>query len=302
MINNIIITGATGFVGNNLIPYLKKNNFIVNPLKVMTGHELSSCTSDAVIHLAGIAHELNQISHSSEYYKVNTELTIKLFDSFLLSEIRTFIFFSSVKAVTDSPEDILTEDYVPNPQTHYGKSKLLAENYILSKRIPSYKRVYILRPCMIHGPNSKGNLNLLYKTLSQKKVWPLASYKNERSFLTIENLCFIIKELLESKNIDSGVYNLADDGAISTNELIKIIGDVIHKKIILLTLPKLLIRYIARIGDYFVLTFNTHRLNKLTENYVVSNRKILSLLKKDLPINIKEGLINTIKSFQENKK
>ena len=75
---------------------------------------------------------------------------------------------SSVKAVADNVVGFLSEDCEPNPKTHYGKSKLLAERYILSKNIPDNKRVYILRPCMIHGPNNKGNLNLLYN-LSIKK-------------------------------------------------------------------------------------------------------------------------------------
>ena len=298
MNNQIVITGATGFVGKNLAPYLERFNFYIKPIKVLTGIELSAITYEAVIHLAGIAHDFQNANQPGIYYDVNTELTKNLFDSFLSSEANLFIYISSVKAVSDSPDGILTEDFQPNPKTHYGKSKLLAENYILSKIIPNNKRVYILRPCMIHGPNNNGNLNLLYVALSKIMFWPLACYKNERSFLTIDNFCFIIKEILTQKNIESGVYNVADDGTITTNDLITLISEVTNKKIILLRLPKLLVRLIAKFGDIFVLPFNTERLNKLTENYIVSNEKIITELKIKLPVNIRDGIKNTIKSFQ----
>ncbi|MGK4422647.1 hypothetical protein ACSLVQ_30785, partial [Klebsiella pneumoniae] len=72
--------------------------------------------------------------------------------------------------------------------THYGKSKLLSEQFILSQDIPKGKRVYILRPCMIHGPNNKGNLNLLYEIVKKRIPWPLGMFKNKRSFCSIDNL------------------------------------------------------------------------------------------------------------------
>ena len=85
------------------------------------------------------------------------------------------------------------------------------KTYILSKEIPKGKRVYILRPCMIHGPGNKGNLNLLYQLVSKGLPWPLGGFQNQRSFLSVENLCFVIKELLENESIPSGVYQVADD-------------------------------------------------------------------------------------------
>ena len=110
---------------------------------------------------------MKETVNPAEYYEINTELTKNIFDSFLISDAKVFITLSSVKAVADSVNDILTEDHISDPKTHYGKSKLLAEQYILSKKIPSGKRVYILRPCMIHGPGNKGNLNILYKIVTK---------------------------------------------------------------------------------------------------------------------------------------
>ena len=102
-----------------------------------------------------------------------------MYDAFLMSNSSVFIMLSSVKAVADDVVGPLREDCVPNPKTHYGKSKLLAELYILSKQIPHGKRVYVLRPCMIHGPNNKGNLDVLYKFVSKRIPWILGAFTIE---------------------------------------------------------------------------------------------------------------------------
>jgi len=255
---------------------------------------------EVVLHLAGKAHDLKKTSNSSEYYQVNTELTKTLFDAFLKSEANVFITLSSVKAVADEVDSELTEECIPSPITHYGKSKLLAEQYIASKSIPQGKRVYILRPCMIHGPGNKGNLNLLYSLVSKGLPWPLGLFKNSRSYLSIDNLSFIIKELIEREDIPSGVYNVADDVPLSTNEVITKIAESKGKKASILNLNKNFIKVIARVGDLLKLPLNSERLHKLTETYIVSNAKVKKALGKPLPFSSREGLIKTFQSFSTN--
>tara|TARA_B110000977_G_C11004595_1_gene465204 strand:+ start:376 stop:1257 length:882 start_codon:yes stop_codon:yes gene_type:complete len=291
---SIYLTGASGFVGKNLISYFK--NKIEIKKHVRDSEFLIK--EKTVIHLAGKAHDLKNSSNKDEYYEVNTELTKQIFDSFLTSDSRVFIYMSSVKAVADSVVGILSEDYVPNPKTHYGKSKLLAERYILSKKIPNNKRVYILRPCMIHGPNNKGNLNLLYSFVARGIPYPFGKYENQRSFVSVENLCFVISQLIEKHNTPSGVYNIADDHVLSTKELVTIIGEVIGRKPIILNLPKGLVRLLAKIGDSMPFPINSHRLDKLTESYVVSNSKIKKALQIQLPLSSRKGLKLTIESFK----
>ena len=144
---SIFLTGASGFVGENLISNLK-GRFLIN--KCVKREEIK-IYEEFVVHLAGKAHNLKFLGNLDEYYQVNTGLTQNVFDAFLDSDAKVFITFSSVKAVADGVIGELTEEAFANPVTHYGKSKLLAEQYILSKEIPKGKRVYILRPCMIHG-------------------------------------------------------------------------------------------------------------------------------------------------------
>nr|WP_294925875.1 NAD-dependent epimerase/dehydratase family protein [uncultured Flavobacterium sp.] len=300
MVEKILITGASGFVGNNIISYLD----------TLMSVEILSCRYKlnqsfdfdvfAMIHLSGKAHDLKKVTNPSEYYEANYELTKQLFDAFLVSNTKVFIFMSTVKAVADEVNDILKEDEIPNPKTHYGISKQKAEQYILSKKLPKDKRVYILRPCMIHGSGNKGNLNLLYQLVVKGLPWPLGAFENKRSFLSIENLCFVIKELLQNETISAGIYNVADDDALSTNELIGLLSKSLGKCNKILKISAFLVKKMASLGDIFKLPLNSERLQKLTENYVVSNTKIKAAIGKEFPISAKEGLLITFDSFKNN--
>lgn len=295
----IAITGATGFVGTNLRNYLLVSHDI-EPMSVrFISNQKFDLKADAVIHLAGKAHDLKKVSNSINYYEANFELTKQMFDSFLTSKASVFIFMSTVKAVADRVERVLNEDEIPNPQTHYGISKHQAEQYLLNKKLPEDKRVYILRPCMIHGAGNKGNLNLLYQLVAKGLPWPLGAFENNRSFLSINNLCFVIKELLENSAIPSGVYQVADDKPLSTNELIQLLGASLEQKSRVWSIPVSWIKGVAKLGDVLHLSLNSERLQKLTENYVVSNQKIVKAIGKSLPISSKDGLMRTFESFKK---
>lgn len=293
MSKTIFLTGATGFVGKNLISFFNGEYQIIS----LSRNGDLFINEDIVIHLAGKAHDIKNTSNPEEYYQVNTELTKKVFDAFILSPAKVFISLSSVKAAADEVEGELNEEFIPNPVTHYGKSKLLAEHYILSKEMPAGKRVYILRPCMIHGAGNKGNLNLLFRLVSKGIPWPLGAFENKRSFCSMDNLSFIIRELIENESITSGIYNVSDDEPISTNELISLIADSNFKKPKIWKISKSWIIFMAKMGDLLKLPLNTERLRKLTESYEVSNNKIKTAVGKPLPLSSKEGLRKTFNSF-----
>lgn len=214
------LTGGSGFVGKSVLSVFDKDDFLI----WKRNESLQLDGTSVIIHLAGKAHDLKNTSSPDEYYQVNTELTKIAYGAFIASDSKVFITLSSVKAVADHVDEELTEEYLPNPLTHYGRSKLLAEQFILSQPIPEGKRVYVLRPCMIHGPGNKGNLNLFYNLVSKGLPWPLGAFENKRSFCSIDNLMFIIKELIEREDIPSGIYNVADDEPLSTNELVFLIA------------------------------------------------------------------------------
>ncbi len=108
-------------------------------------------------------------------------------------------------------------------------------------KTPSKKRVYILRPCMIHGPGNKGNLNLLYNIVSKGIPWPLGAFHNQRSFLSISNLEYVIRQLIEN-DIAPGTYQVADDEPVSTNELIRLVSQSLSRKPRIWKLPPGIIR------------------------------------------------------------
>lgn len=323
---NILITGIHGFVGSNLVVALK-NHYILYGLDIVTPEKEGvvktfvwkdvETTSfpiqklpqfDAIIHLAGKAHDTKNQSASQVYFDINTGLTQKIFDFFLESSAKRFIFFSSVKAAADSVVgDMLTEDVIPTPVGPYGESKIAAEEYILSKLRSEHgelkvamqrdKRVYILRPCMIHGPGNKGNLNLLYNVVKKGIPWPLGDFENKRSFTSIDNLCYVVEGLL-TKDVASGIYHMGDDEALSTNELIALMCEAMGKEPHIWKMNRKMMEGCAGLGTLLHLPLNTERLRKLTENYVVSNEKIKSALGIDrMPVRAADGIMKTIRSF-----
>ncbi|WP_195449952.1 NAD-dependent epimerase/dehydratase family protein [Bacteroides nordii] len=339
---NILITGIHGFVGSNLVMALKSRHTLYGldivatekdgVIKTFSWEDIKPesfsfqnfSKLDAIIHLAGKAHDTKNQSAAQSYFDINTGLTQKIFDFFLQSSAKKFIFFSSVKAAADSVVgDILTEDVIPTPVGPYGESKIKAEEHIINKltvdngqltvtmqhdsaancqlstvHCQLNKQVYILRPCMIHGPGNKGNLNLLYNVVKKGIPWPLGAFENRRSFTSIDNLCYVVEGLL-TKDVPGGIYHMGDDEAMSTNELITIICEVMGKKSRIWKINRGIMEGCAGIGTLFHLPLNTERLRKLTENYVVSNAKIKAALGIDkMPVTAKEGLIKTIKSFE----
>ena len=307
----ILITGVHGFVGSNLVKVLSKVHTIygldiISPTKEGVRYTFSWDNLDkedgipevdAIIHLAGKAHDTKNQSAADVYYKVNTELTKKIYDYYLKSKAKKFIFFSTAKAAADKVDGILTEDVVPTPVGPYGESKIAAEKYI-QEHLVADKNVYILRPCMIHGPGNKGNLNLLYGVVKKGIPWPLGAFENRRTFTSIGNLCFVINGLL-TNDIPTGIYNMGDDEALSTNELIEEICKSTGKKARIWKLPKGLIYGIAKIGGVLHLPLDSERLRKLTENYISSNAKIkkaLGIVK--MPVDAREGLKVTLESFR----
>ena len=189
----ILITGIHGFVGSNLVEYLKKDNDIfgldiVSPEKdgvvktfLWTDVDAGIVPAmDAIIHLAGKAHDTKNKSAADVYFKVNTGLTQKIFDYFMASGAKKFIFFSTAKAAADRVEGVLTEDVVPSPVGPYGESKIKAEEYILSRikvgdsstslGMTGEKQVYILRPCMILECTKRPRDTLAYNTVEQIQI------------------------------------------------------------------------------------------------------------------------------------
>ena len=284
----ILISGAYGFVGTNLSRYLAAKGHKCIALDIAKGNAeaysgfhawdgldgIDWPSIDAVVHLAGKAHDLKKVSDPQSYLDINVGLTERLFNV-CNGKVPRFIYFSSSKAA--------------DADTPYGKSKLAAEQFLDGRAI-------VLRPAMIHGPGNKGNLNLLWGIARRGFPWPLAAFENRRSFTSIGNVCAAVEALCERGG--NGVYPIADDEMLSTNRLIELMAETCGRKPRLWRLPKGLMRLVARMGDIVHLPLNTERLGKLTEDSFVDNAALKKLLGwLQMPIRAEDGMRETLKSF-----
>lgn len=310
----ILITGISGFIGSNLMEYMRKNSGVsingssrsierIGHFKdkiedIYSNRDIieKKLSFDSYVHLSGKVYDVRDKGNESEYFEANYKMTRKLFDHFVSdSRSRNFIFLSTIHVLTENPEEVLDESYVPQPFTPYGKSKFKAEQYI-QKNCPPDKNYYILRPSMIHGPGNKGNLNLLFQLVNFGIPYPVGTYNNKRSFVSIENLCFIISEIIQ-RDIEPGLYHIADDEPTYTHDLVKMIAEATGKKGRIWNIHPGLLKRVAKIGNKIPFIINEHRLNKLTGDFVVSNKKIKNALGKPLPVRAKEGLHKTLNSL-----
>ena len=298
----ILITGSNGFVGTNLRKYLEDKGHQCVTLDVRDADynwteldkiPFESC--DAIVHLAGKAHDLKKVASEQSYFDINVGLTKRIFAA--LSEVKkveveglglqrkcTFVYFSSSKASANG--------------NAYGRSKLAAEQFLQSEQSNNpNNRTIILRPAMIHGPGNKGNLNLLWGIARRGIPWPLAAFENKRSFTSIGNICAAVEALCERG--ERGVYPIADDEMLSTNRLIELIAEVCGKKAKLWRIPKGLMRFAAKIGDVLHLPLNTERIEKLTEDSFVNNSELKRALGwKQMPIRAEDGMRDTLLYFR----
>ena len=322
MKKKVVITGVRGFVGQNLTNTLIRNKGylitgasrdrknLVNLLMSNNLHDICSYNElyddksvqndelkfEAYIHLAGKVIHGQQEKDEEEYFQVNFEQTKHIYNRFLKDpKAEKFIFLSTIHVLTEKPEGVIDESYEPKPFTPYGRSKFNAENYIRENTKPG-KINYILRPTMIHGPGNRGNLNMLYNMINQGFPYLLGSINNCRSFTSIDNLTFIIHELLQN-DIQPGLYHIADDEPTYSHDLIRLIGEITGRKARILSLPLGFLKIISRLGNHIKLPINDHRLIKLTEDFIVSNQKIKNAIGKPLPIRSKDGLEKALKSF-----
>lgn len=299
----VLVTGATGFIGRNLVPVLALAGFEVVPFSLRGWRDEPFPSGiAAVVNLAGKAHDLDGTSAPDEYFRINTELAERAYTAFLASDAGTFVQLSSVAAVNEeSVSGVLDEDAEPHPVTPYGKSKLAAERLLLAVEQPQGKRVVILRPTMVHGPGDPGNLGLLFGLISRGIPYPLDAFSGERTFVSVGNLSWAISEILRDDRVATGIYNVADDDPIATSALVDIIGRVTGRRVRHLRIPQGLIRLGARIGDVVpAVPLNSRRLAKLTEDFRVSGVRLLSALGAErMPTSTIDGLTSSVRALAD---
>lgn len=229
---NVLITGKNSYVGTSVENWLMKdgNSYKVDTIDMIDGSwkEKDFSTYDVVFHVAGIAHVSSDPKMEELYYKVNRDLTIETAKKAKDEGVKQFIFMSSIIVYGDSSKEknIIDRDTIPTPSNFYGDSKLQAEEGLNKLGSDEFK-IVVLRPPMIYGKGSKGNYPRLASFARKSPIFP--DIENERSMLHIDNLCELIKLMID--NEESGLFFPQNKEYVSTSEIVRTIAEVHGKKI-----------------------------------------------------------------------
>lgn len=199
----VLITGAGSYVGESVRKYVlgKDPSFLIDAVDTLGDNwqKVDYSQYEVVFHVAGIAHVNADPKMESLYYKVNRDLTIEVARHAQAAGVKLFIFMSSQIVFHESQSlktEMLTAETKPNPNGFYGDSKLQAENGLKALRAEGGEmKICILRPCMIYGPNAKGNFPRLAKLACKTPIFP--AWHNKRSMLYIDNLAEFVLQAME---------------------------------------------------------------------------------------------------------
>ncbi len=293
----ILIAGQSGYLGTLISQEFKNKKIVTANFRK---DDVKVKDVDIIINCIGKTPDDKNVSYE-EYLNSNFEVVKKIYKTFIDSNAKILIHFSSISAVAEEmSEEDLDEDAECNPITDYGITKRMAEEFLLKQELPNDKKVIIFRPTRIHGANDKGTIFKLYKMV-KKIPYPFGNIDNRRSFLAFDNLIFLIKETINNRErVKTGIYNVNDDEPLSTLQIINLLKKYSYPKIRVINIPKICFVFLAKVGNILNLPFNSLVLNKIIQSRIVSNKKIKTALGiKKLPLTAEEGLIKTIKSFKE---
>lgn len=245
----ILVTGKDSYIGTNFKKYLEQypSDYYVEELDVRddSWKKFDFSQFDVVYHVAGIAH-MKEVKENEElYYKVNRDLTIGIAKRAKESNVKQFVFMSSMSVYgLNSSKDFITRDTECHPNTYYGISKYQAEENLNQLQDDEFK-VCIVRPPMVYGDNSPGNLTKLFKTVRKFHIFP--TIKNQRSSITVDKLVEFIKIYIDKKM--NGLYLPQNDEYMCTYEIVKEKMEKENIKVIYTSLFNPMIRFmIGKVG------------------------------------------------------
>lgn len=277
---NILITGATGFLGGFLLQKLGAFNFKIFDRQNEASTEWQSI--NGVIHCAGLAHHSHDKVLTGAYWEANVHLTKRLRSAFQKSSGKFFIFISTATVYENFDDNkAVTETDVGKSLSVYAESKLAAEQELLEIKD---KKVFILRPSVIVGPNAKGNIQLLEKLISKKLPIPVPENSSNNNLTDIRNITHVINQLILSfEEVPSGIYNINDDKKPNLSELLEKIALSNHRTTKLIKLPNA----VFRLGICVLRILKPSLSKKLSNLFfgylTISNSKIKTFT--DLPYN-----------------
>jgi len=282
---NILITGASGFIGSYFIDKYK-DKYDIKTFSFLNDEfeSLDLEGVDAIVHLSALVHQMGGAS-AEEYEMVNVSQTLELARKAKESGVKQFVFMSTVKVYGEETESKYTENSICNPEDEYGKSKLKAELELQKLEDENFK-VSIVRTPIVYGYGVKANIKSLVHLVNRVPVLPFGKIENRRSMVYIGNLCHVVDEIIIQKT--SGVFLVSDDEPLSTTKFIELIAKNLDKKVYLVKIPffETLLK---------ILKPSFHK--RLYGSLEVDNSITMKKLKIKNPHNVDEGISQMCKSI-----
>jgi nucleoside-diphosphate-sugar epimerase len=273
----VLVTGATGFVGTALCAALPRHGLrLRRAVRVSTHRETDVVAGqidgttdwsaalegvDSIVHLAARTHDVLDPTplRLEEYRQLNVAGTRKLAQDAARAGIRRFVFMSSIKVNGESTHgEPFRESDLPQPQDAYGITKLEAEQVLRELSQATTMEIVVLRPPLVYGPGVEGNFLRLMGLVSRGVPLPLASVRNRRSLIYVNNLADAVITALRSPQAAGRTYLVSDGEALSTPDLLRHLGRALGREAHLLPCPTILLRgagaLIGRSGEVARLT------------------------------------------------
>jgi len=281
MINKLLFTGASGFLGANLIPLLKQE-FEVKTLGLTDSddYKVNIATTipdfgdsfDVVLHAAGKAHVVPKTEEEKKlFFDINYQGTINLCKALEKYRLpKAFIFISTVAVYGLETGENITEEHPLNGETPYALSKIQAEQFLTEWCSKNNVVLSIIRPSLIAGTNPPGNLGAMIKGIKTGRYLSIAGGRARKSVLMVQDIARLLPALIEK----GGVYNVCDDSHPTFRELEVLIANQLGKKRPI-SIPYWIAKSMAMVGDLLGkrAPINTLKLSKITESLTFSNEK-----------------------------